>query len=359
MTSVESHLLALTDASKLPGIQYIVVTSAGVLFEHTSGWADIRRRIPVDAATTMMAYSMSKTITAVAVLQLVETGRVGLDEPVERYLGSLQPYGPAVTIRQLISHTSGIPNPIPLRWVHAAERHDSFDEDAALAAVLKKHSRLSFAPGSRYAYSNIGYWLLGRVIERATGEKFARYISDRILRPLGIERGGLGYVVVDPAHHATGYLEKYSLMNVVKGLLIDRNLVGDYTGEWLAIRSHYLNGPAFGGLVGTAKSFGIFLQDQLRDRSVLFSDDTRRQFYAQQQTSQGTAVPMTLGWHIGNLTGQPFFYKEGGGGGFHCMMRLYPGDRVGTVAMTNATGFDVGKLLNTLDPASVERAACC
>jgi hypothetical protein len=75
---------------------------------------------------------------------------------------------------------------------------------------------------------------------------------------LGIERGELGYVVVDPAHHATGYLEKYSLMNVVKGLLIDRNLVGNYTGEWLAIRSRYLNGPAFGGLVGTAKSFRDF-----------------------------------------------------------------------------------------------------
>ena len=97
------------------------------MFEHASGWADIRYRIPVDGTTTMMAYSMSKTITAVAVLQLVERGRVGLGEPVERYLGSLQPYGPAVTIRQLISHTSGIPNPIPLRWVHAADQH-RFDQ---------------------------------------------------------------------------------------------------------------------------------------------------------------------------------------------------------------------------------------
>ena len=103
MTShVESHLTALTAASKTPGIQYLVVTSTGVLFEHASGWANIRRRVPVDGATTMMAYSMSKTITAVAVLQLVETGRVGLDEPVARYLGSMQPYGPAITIRQLI-----------------------------------------------------------------------------------------------------------------------------------------------------------------------------------------------------------------------------------------------------------------
>jgi CubicO group peptidase (beta-lactamase class C family) len=134
MTSrVESHLTALTAASKVPGIQYAVVADAGVLFEHASGWADIQRYVPVDAATTMMAYSMSKTITAVAVLQLIETGRIGLDEPVERYLGSQQPYGSAVTVRQLIAHTSGVPNPIPLRWVHAADQHESFNEDAALA----------------------------------------------------------------------------------------------------------------------------------------------------------------------------------------------------------------------------------
>jgi CubicO group peptidase (beta-lactamase class C family) len=243
-----------------------------------------------------------------------------------------------------------------LRWVHAADQHDTFDEDAALAAVMRKHPHLSFAPGSRYAYSNIGYWLLGKVVERATGERFGAYMIDGVLRPLGIEPRDLGYVIVDPAHHATGYLEKYSLMNVVKGLLIDPRLVGDYSGRWLAIRSHYLNGPGFGGLVGTAQGFGRFLQDQLRERSVLFGDDTRRQFYAQQQTTRGRSIPMTLGWHIGHLNGQRFFYKEGGGGGFHCMMRLYPDNRVGTVAMANATGFDVCKLLNTIDPAFLQES---
>lgn len=352
MTSrVASHLAALTAASKVPGIQYVVVNPEGVVFEHASGWADLRHRVAVDGTTTMMAYSMSKTITAVAVLQLVEMGRVGLDEPVERYLGSLLPYGPAVTIRQLIAHTSGIPNPIPLRWVHAANLHDAFDEDAALAAVLIRHPRLSFVPGSRYAYSNIGYWLLGKVVERVTGERFAAHVTDSVLRPLEIGPPDLGYVVVDPAHHAIGYLEKYSLMNVVKGLLIDRRLVGEYSGRWLAIRGHHLNGPAFGGLVGTAKGFAMFLQDQLRDHSVLFSADTGRQLYAQQRTTRGMPVPMTLGWHTRDLSGQRFYYKEGGGGGFHCMMRLYPGDALGTVVMTNATGFDVSKLLDTIDPA--------
>jgi len=347
-----SYLNALTRASKAPGIQYVVVNATSVVFEYAGGWADIRRQVPVDAATTMMAYSMSKTITAVAALQLVEAGKVGLDDPVERYVESL-PYGASVTVRQLIAHTSGIPNPIPLRWVHPAARHGNFDEDAALAAILRDHPRLSFEAGTKYAYSNIGYWLLGKVVERASGETFSSYVRERILRPLAITPQALGYVVADPAHHAAGYLEKYSLMNLAKGFLIDRDLIGDYSGRWLEIRSHYLNGPAFGGLVGTARAFGTLLQDQLRGRSVLFNDTTRHLLYAPQQTMRGAPVAMTLGWHIGDLDGTRFFYKEGGGGGFHCMMRVYPGDGIGTVVMTNATGFDVRRLLDTMDASFI------
>jgi CubicO group peptidase (beta-lactamase class C family) len=284
-----------------------VVTPAGVLFEHTSGWADIRRQAAVDTATTMMAYSMSKTITAAAVLQLVEAGLIGLDDPIDRYVDSL-PYGRHVTVRRLLSHTSGIPNPLPLRWVHPAEG-----------------------------------------VERASGSSFASFVTERILRTLAIQPGELGYVVWDSAHHATGYLEKYSLMNLVKGVVIDRQLVGGYSGRWLAIRSHYVNGPAFGGLVGTASAFRKFLQDQLCDASRLFNDGTRQLFYTEQQTTRGAPVPMTLGWHIGGRGGERFFYKEGGGGGFHCMMRLYPGPRIGTVVMANATQFNVARLLDAAD----------
>lgn len=345
-------MTALTRASKTPGIQYVVVNATGVLFEHAAGWADIRREVPVDADTTMMAYSMSKTITAVAAVQLVEAGRVGLDDPAERYLDSF-PYGGTVTVRHLISHTSGIPNPIPLRWVHPAARHGRFDEAVALASVLRDHQRLSFEPGTKYAYSNIGYWLLGKIVERASGETFSSYVSEHILRPLAITTRELGYVVVDPTHHAAGYLEKYSFMNLAKGFLIDRDLVGKYAGRWLEIRSHYLNGPAFGGLVGTARGFGKFLQDQLRRRSALFNATTRSLLYAPQQTKQGTPIAMTLGWHVGDLDGTRFFYKEGGGGGFHGMMRVYPEKGIGTVVMTNATGFDVRRLLDTIDTSFI------
>lgn len=346
--AVRSHLDALVRESRAPGIQYLVVAPEQIVFEYAGGWADIAARRPLGATTTMMAYSMSKTITAAAVLQLVEAQKVRLDDPIDRYLES-QPYGHDVTVRQLLSHTSGIPNPIPLAWVHPAARHDTFDERAELATVLREHPKLSFQPGTKYRYSNIGYWLLGPIIERASGEMFSSYVLEHVLRPLGVTPQEVGYVVAGQHHHAQGYLEKYSLMNLVKGFVIDRALIGGYQGRWLNIHDHYLNGPAFGGLVGTARGFGKFLQDQLRPQSRLFTDTTRQLFYAPERTHDGKTISMTLGWHIGTTAGVRFFYKEGGGGGFHCMMRVYPAFGIGTVVMTNATGFDVAGLLDGMD----------
>ena len=346
--AVRSRLDALVGSAQAPGIHYLVVAPDQIVFEYAGGWADIAGGRPLNAETTMMAYSMSKTVTAAAVLQLVEAQTVRLDDPIDRYVES-QPYGLQVTVGQLISHTSGIPNPIPLAWAHSATRHDTFDERAELATVLHKHSKLSFPPGTKYRYSNIGYWLLGAIVERTSGETFQSYVYEHILRPLGITPQELGYVVIDRRDHAQGYLEKYSLMNLVKGFVIDRALIGDYEGRWLHIHDHYLNGPAFGGLVGNARGFGKFLQDQLRPHSRLFNDTTRQLFYTPERTTDGTAIPMTLGWHVGTAEGVRFFYKEGGGGGFHCMMRVYPVAGIATVVMTNATGFDVRRLLDAID----------
>jgi D-alanyl-D-alanine carboxypeptidase len=346
---VRARLDRFVARAKTPGLQYVVVKADGVAFEHNAGLADITHAVPMTAATTMMAYSMSKTITAAAVLQLVDGGRVSLNDPIQKYHET--PYEPGITIRYLLAHLSGIPNPIPLRWVHSAGQHATFDTNAALDTEMRAHPRTSFTPGSRYGYSNIGYWLLGSVVEKASGQPFAGYVTERVLGPLGIGVEELGYAIPDAGRHARGYLEKYSFMNLAKQLLIDREFIGTYEGPWLRIEPHYLNGAAFGGLVGTARGFGKFLQDELRPRSALFDNKTREPFYAPQRTTRGRLVPMSLGWHLGNLNGVPFHYKEGGGGGFHCEMRVYRVQRVATIVMTNATGFDVKGCLNSLDRA--------
>ena len=333
---------------KTPGIQYVAVSASDVVCDYAGGLADLASRSPMRDSTTMMAYSMSKTITAVAVLQLVEADKVQLDDPAARYVENL-PYGPNVTVRQLLSHTSGLPNPIPLRWVHPASAHAAFSDDAALVKVMRDHPRASSPPAKRYRYSNIGYWLLGKVVERASGRPFTDYVVTNIVQPLGIPPGELGFAVADPANHASGYLERYSFMSLLKGFLIDRDLIGETTGRWVEIKRHHVNGAAFGGLVGTARAFGRFLQDQLRERSVLLGEKTRQLLYDPRLAVPGPAVSMTLGWHVGDACGRRYFFKEGGGGGFHCLMRLYPDRGLGTVVMTNATASPVHRLLDQAD----------
>ena len=340
--------------SQVPGLQYLLAGAEGTPFEYAGGWADIQNRKAMALDITLMAYSMTKTFTAVAVLQLVEQGKLGLDNEIDRYLPDIPYGGHHITIRQLLDHTSGIPNPIPLRWVHLAEEDANFDEDAALAGVLRDHPTLAFKPGQKFAYSNIGYWLLGKIVEQVTGQSYPDHVRANVLLPLGLSAQEMDFVIPDPARHANGYLAKYSLMNLMKGFVTDSRFWGDYESAWLRLKSHHLNGPAFGGLVGTARSFTRFLQDQLRIESVLFGPETKRLLETQQTDSAGKPIPMTLGWHIGTTSGTAYFFKEGGGGGFHSEMRLYPMKGIASVVMVNSTEFDSSRFLNRVDSVFLE-----
>ncbi|MDP2006005.1 MAG: serine hydrolase domain-containing protein [Rubrivivax sp.] len=335
--------------SEVPGLQYIAVTADRVLFEYAGGWADIAAQKAMAGDTTLMAYSMTKTFTAVAVLQLVEQKRLSLDDVIERYLPNVPYKGRGITLRQLLNHTSGIPNPIPLRWAHLATEDSGFSEPEALAAVLRDNPDLAFAPGRKYAYSNIGYWLLGKVVEQVTGLSYPVYVRINILQPLQISSQEMGFVIPDESRHANGYLKKYSLMNLVKGFVIDSKFLGAYEGDWLGLNSHYLNGPAFGGLIGTARGFSRFLQDQLRPESVLFGMETKRLLVSRQTDGEGRPIPMTAGWHVGETHGVAYLFKEGGGGGFHGEMRIYPTSGIATVVLANSTGFSSTAFLNRVD----------
>jgi D-alanyl-D-alanine carboxypeptidase len=333
----------------VPGLQYVVVDANGVLFEYVGGFADLRHRRVMTLDTTLMAYSMTKTFAAVAILQLAEQEKISLDDLIDSYLPANLYGGHGITIRHLLDHTSGIPNPIPLRWVHLVEEREHFDEDAALAKVIRENPKLSSIPGRKYAYSNIGYWLLGKVVEGVSGQSFGDYVRDNILQRLGISPEEMDFVISDPARHAKGYLARYSLLNLVKRFVIDEKFFGEYEGKWLRINDHYLNGPAFGGLVGTARGFSLFLQDQLRPTSVLFAPETKSLLEIPQTDSTGKPIPMTLGWHIRELNNATYFFKEGGGGGFHAEMRIYPAKGIGSVVMVNDTGFNSTKFLDRMD----------
>ena len=336
------------EENEFPGIQYLVVDKDTTLFSYAGGIADIAANRAMRDNTTMMIYSMTKTITAAAVLLLVERGEIALEDPVTRYLPDI-PYGKEVKIRHLLSQTSGIPNPIPLRWIHLAEEHAHFDQQAALREILEENPELDFTPGDRFAYSNISYWLLGYVIEKASGTGYEEYVRRNVFRKLAIPEAEIGFVIPSPEHHAKGYLPKWSLMNIFKSFVVDSRFAGDYEDNWLHVYDHYLNGPSFGGVIGTAHAIGIFLRDQLQDTSRLVSPETKALFFQQQKDNQGQPIPMTLGWHIGSVDGVQFFFKEGGGGGFRSEMRIYPSAGIASVVMVNNASFNPGAFLKNVD----------
>lgn len=339
--------------SKVPGLQYIVIDADETIFVYAGGWADIKNREQMTRDTTMMGYSMTKTFTAVAILQLLEQKKLSLGDEFDLFIPKTPYSGKHITIRHLLDHTSGLPNPIPLRWVHLIEEHTEFNEDTALSQVLKENPKLDFEPGDRFSYSNIGYWLLGKIVERVTGQAFIDYVRDNMLSPLLEGSSELDFVILNPTSIANGYLSKYSFLNLAKGFFTDSKFWGGYEGNWLRLKSHYLNGPAFGGLVGTARGFSHFLQDQLRSESILLNNETKRLLETQQKTNAGKFVPMTLGWHVGEINGNYYFFKEGGGGGFRSEMRIYPSLGFGSIVMTNSTVFASNRFLNQADNAFI------
>ena len=120
------------------------------------------------------------------------------------------------------------------------------------------------------------------------------------------------------------------------------------------IKNVYLNGPSFGGAIGTAGAFSKILEDLLSTESMLLEQRTKQLLYQQQMLNSGTEIDMTLGWHMAELDGTNYYYKEGGGAGFHCEMRIYPKKGLASVIMSNRTSFNSRKILSELDIRFVE-----
>jgi len=339
--------LSELDNTAGPGVQYVVVNKDFVIFERNVGLSDIGNNIPLSSNHTMAGFSMTKTLTAIALLQLVEHGKIKLDDRVSDYVE--HPYHYDISVRHLLSHTSGIPNPIPLKWVHHLDTHIEFDEDAALAQILDENPGSYKQPGKEYEYTNIGYWLLGKLIETVTGLKYSDYVARNIFQVLALTPAEIGFVIQSEKGHAKGYLKKWSFMNLFGRFVIDKSILGDYEGGWLHINNVYLNGPSYGGAIGSATAFSKILQDLLSEHSQLLGKESKQQLYSQQYIVSGERIDMTLGWHMDKLNGAGYYYKEGGGPGFHSEMRIYPESGLASVLMTNRTSFNSRKILSELD----------
>jgi CubicO group peptidase (beta-lactamase class C family) len=338
----------------VPGMQTLWLSADTVLDSRNAGMADLAAGVPVTDRTTFNAYSVTKTFTAAAVLQLAEQGRLDLDRPIAQYLDRF-PYANSPTVRQTLTHTGGFPNPIPLPWVHLADEHEAFDSAQFIDAVLRANPRLKSEPGRRVTYSNLGYLLLGQLIEQVSGQPYAGFVEQHLIRPLKLHDGEtLAFTIPQAQQHARGYVERWSLLNLVLGFFIDRErFIAARSGRWLQLRPLYVNGAAYGGLIGNARGFARYLQ-ALLGRDHYLSPHLRAQLLTAAHAPDGSALGRSLGWSAGTLQGRPYFAHAGGGPGFYCELRLYPRAGRASVVMLNRSGIRDERLLDRIDRASIE-----
>lgn len=331
-----------------PGLQYLHVSPDAVLFRYQGGLAQVAARAPVERTTTFSGFSVTKTLTAIAVLQLAESGVVALDRPAGVYLRDF-PYPGYLSVRHLLAHTAGIPNPVPLRWTHSPAEHQGFDRNGFFAKQFAAHSRVRSAPNARFAYSNLGYQLLGQLLESVTGMSYEQFVTESILARIGVSPEELGFVL-DPALHATGYHKRRSLMYPLLGLFLDRaKAFAGREEAWQAFRPSYMNGPAYGGLIGTADGFARYLQALMDPSCPLLTPASLSTLFAEHLLDGGAQSGMSLSWFVGELDGHPYRDHAGGGGGFYAELRIYPSLQRASVLLCNRTGMTNERLLDQVD----------
>ena len=189
-------------AESQPGASVLVLRDGAAAIRASYGMADREQKISVTPVTNFRLASVSKQFTAACVLLLMEEGKLGLDVPIARWLPSLPPATSAVTLRHLLTHTSGL---IDYEDVIPAAITEQL-RDADVLTILETQDRTYFAPGSGYRYSNSAYVLLGLIIEKASGQTFTDFLNARIFRPLGMSNTVAhveGRTVV--SHRAYGY----------------------------------------------------------------------------------------------------------------------------------------------------------
>ena len=175
---------AIVGPATLAGAAVLVGRGDEILLAKGYGFADLENRVAATEHTIFRLGSLSKQFTAVAILQLVDQGTVKLEESIRRYLPNYPEVGEPITVRHLLNHTSGL-----VSYTAQSEYWKNMNEDLPKERVLEwfGERELAFPPGDHYSYSNSGYFVLGLIIERTSGQAFGDYVRQHILDPLKLK----------------------------------------------------------------------------------------------------------------------------------------------------------------------------
>jgi CubicO group peptidase (beta-lactamase class C family) len=334
---IDAYVQERMAAWSVPGLALAVVEGGQVTFTRGYGDADRAAKTPMTAQTLVAIGSTTKPLTAVAILQLVEDGRVELDAPVTRYLPWFtldDPRSTEITVRELLTHTSGIP---------ASAALDSRQEPDALERRIRslEWEKLRSAPGTRWEYANDGYNTAGLIVQTVAGVPFEQYLAEHVLTPLGMSRS-----TFDPAQAAAwglaqGYLKRKGELRPER-----TRLTRAYNPSAMLLTTaddagRFLAAMANGGALGDARILSDASVAQMWTPAAHVSDN----------------LEYGLGWFLSQQAGLPVAVHPGELLTMGSMFAVVPERKLGVAVLANldSDGKDeiaegVARLLIGLEP---------
>jgi CubicO group peptidase (beta-lactamase class C family) len=297
------------------------VQHSRVVLAQGYGLADVENNVHASADTVYRIASISKSITASAVMKLVEAGKIDLDVPIQKYCQAFPPKQWPITTRELLSHQSGIRDYRNDEETVNTRHYTSVDE------ALKQFAKdpLEFEPGTKMQYTSYGYIVLGCVIEGASGTAYDRYMREAVFGPAQMPATRLDDVSAVIPHRAHGYSIS-SNGEIRNAVFVDIS-----------------NKPPGSGINSTALEMGNFVTALYSGRLV--SRSTLEQMLTAAKTHDGKATIYGLGFFLGGPIGQYKGAKEAGHGGdqqgFSSMVYLLPEKQFGVVILSNLEGQNI------------------
>ena len=304
------------ESKKIPGMVVAIIKNGEVSRVVTSGVANLDLDVPVKRETVFEIGSMTKAFTAELIMMLEEAGKLSVDDKISKYIDNSPETWKDITIRHLLTHTSGIPNYTSLKpeLILSAKRM-TYEEMFELVRDLK----LEFAPGEKYSYCNTGYYLLGRIIERQSEKSFYDFLQEKILVPLEMKNTFPQRPRGVVKHRATGYMNFGVLPSMMPYI--------DPLGAFSA-----------GNLVSTVDDMAKWDKALLEGR--LLKPETREKMYNITRIKDGIST-YAFGWDVSELAGHTARQHGGGTGGFSTYILRLPDDKLSVVVLSNLAMTDV------------------
>lgn len=360
VAELDAYLEELTRFGTPQGLTLVVTKNGRTVYAKGFGMADRPRHLAATPETVYHWWSITKIPTAIAILQLQEQGKLRLDDPVAKHLPFFQvqypsAQSPAITIRHLLNHSSGIPDaglPI-MTWTHH-EGDPALDQTALIKRLLPRYAKLAFEPGAYSKYTNIGYMVLGAVVEQASGQPYETYIREHVLKPLGMQHTDFRYTkAMEPNEAAGGHAVYDSAAPLVPFLA--GSFVREVAGGHIWFKRIYNDQTPPTGLIGSARDAArlaaVFMNGGEMDGDRILSPESVAQMSLESHLKGPGTEPsyyfrQGLGWQI-YQDRRGLVLKHGGGGlGFSTEMQLSPAEKLSFVVFTNDTRCECWRILN-------------